>query len=73
MDQLVKEISARTGISEQQAREAAQMVIGHLKGVLPEPIASQVDGFLGTGGSSSGGNLDIGGAMNSIGDMFGKK
>jgi len=46
MEQLVNQITTRTGISEQQARDAINMVAGFLKDKLPAPIASQVDAAL---------------------------
>jgi uncharacterized protein (DUF2267 family) len=58
MDQLVQQITQRTGISENQARQAVQMVGNFLKQKLPGPMASQVDNALGTqsaGGQSQGG------------------
>ncbi len=58
MDQLVQQITQRTGISENQARQAVQMVGNFLKQRLPGPMASQVDNVLGpqsSGGQSSGG------------------
>jgi len=51
MDELVKLVSKKTGISEAQAKQAVETVIGYLKGKLPAPIASQIDGILGGGTS----------------------
>jgi uncharacterized protein (DUF2267 family) len=54
MDELIKQVSAKTGISEDQARTAVTTVIGFLKDRLPAPIASQLDNALsgeGLGGS----------------------
>jgi uncharacterized protein (DUF2267 family) len=47
MEQLIAEITQRTGISDQQAREAVNTVLTFLKGRLPAPIAAQIDGLLG--------------------------
>ena len=65
MDELIKQIQQRTGIDEAQARGAADTVIGFLKERLPAPIAGQLDGFLGGGGTSSGGSNPLGG----LGDL----
>ncbi|MEB3293957.1 MAG: hypothetical protein VKJ24_12430 [Synechococcales bacterium] len=50
MDELINQITSRTGLPEEQARQVAEVVLGFVKSKLPEPIASQVDSFLGTGG-----------------------
>ncbi|HUG47677.1 MAG TPA: hypothetical protein VMP67_04625 [Candidatus Limnocylindria bacterium] len=61
MDEIIKQIQQRTGISEEQARGAADTVIGFLKDRLPAPIAGQIDGILGGGGE--------GGALGGYGDI----
>jgi hypothetical protein len=68
MDELVNQVVQKTGISQDQANQAVQTVIGYLKGKLPEPIASQLDSVLG-GQSSSGGMM--GQAGQALGGMFG--
>jgi hypothetical protein len=50
MDELVKLVSQKTGISEEMARTAVETVIGYLKEQLPDPIAGQIDSLLGGGG-----------------------
>lgn len=55
MDELVKLIQEKTGIPEEQARTAAETALNFIKERLPEPIASQVDGFL-AGGGGAGSN-----------------
>jgi hypothetical protein len=50
MDELVKLVSQKTGISEEIARTAVETVIGYLKEQLPDPIAGQIDSLLGGGG-----------------------
>ena len=54
MDELVKRISEKTGISEDQARSAVNVVSNFLKEKLPAPIAGQVDNVL----SGAGGMTD---------------
>ena len=46
MDELIKRITEKTGISEDQAREAVNTVSAFLKQKLPAPIAGQVDNVL---------------------------
>jgi hypothetical protein len=63
MDELVKIVSQKTGLPEDQAKAAALAVIDFLKQKLPAPIGSQIDGVL--GGSGAG---DI---AKNIGGLFG--
>ena len=51
MDELVKMVSKKTGISEVLAKQAVEIVVSYLKRKLPAPIASQIDGILGGGTS----------------------
>jgi uncharacterized protein (DUF2267 family) len=78
MDELIKQVSERTGISEDKARTAVDTVVGFLKQRLPTPIAGQVDNALnssaGALGSAGGAITDkAGDVLGGIGDMFGKK
>ncbi|MCA1575809.1 MAG: HU family DNA-binding protein [Acidobacteria bacterium] len=69
MDELIKRITEKTGISEDQARSAVNTVAGFLKEKLPAPLAGQVDNVLG----GAGGMTDkLGDAASKIGNMFGK-
>ena len=63
MDELIKQITQKTGISEDQAKQAIQQVLDFIKQRLPAPIASQVDSVL------KGGAPDLG----ALGGLFGKK
>jgi hypothetical protein len=65
MDELVKLVAQKTGISEEQARTAVQTVIDFIKPKLPAPIGSQIDTIL--SGSAAG---DIG---KQLGGLFGGK
>ena len=49
MDELVNLVVQKTGISQEDARKAVEVVVNTLKSRLPGPIASHVDSFL-TGG-----------------------
>ena len=68
MDELVKMVAEKTGLSEDKAKIAVDTVIGFLKNKLPEPIAGQIDAVL--GGEGGGG---LGGVAQGLGGMFGKK
>ncbi len=55
MDELIKQVVEKTGISTEQAQTAVNTVISFLKTKLPEPIAGQLENL--AGGQSSGGGL----------------
>lgn len=65
MDELVKMISQKLGISTEQAHQAVDMVLKFLKEKLPAPIAAQIDGLL----SGSGNAEDL---LKGLGGFFGK-
>ncbi len=62
MDEVVKLVVQKTGISEDQARQAVTVVVNFLKGKLPGPIAAQLDGVLNNQG-----------AAGALGGLFGNK
>ncbi len=66
MNELVNLVTTKTGISEDKARQAIEVVVNYMKGKLPAPVASQLDQFTGAGGES-------GGIASKIGGMFGEK
>ena len=66
MDELVKAVSQKTGLSPEQSKAAAQAVIDYLKGKLPGPVAGQIDNVLKGGGG-------LGDMAKGLGGMFGKK
>lgn len=69
MEEVVKIVAEKAGITHAQAAIAVKTVAGILKDRMPESLAGQVDKYLqGTGGSQ-----DIGGMAGKIGGMFGKK
>jgi nucleoid DNA-binding protein len=53
MNELVRMVCERTGLGEDQARKAVDVVVEHLRKALPEPIAAQLDTFLGEGETAS--------------------
>jgi uncharacterized protein (DUF2267 family) len=67
MDELVRMVSQKVGISEAQASQAVETVVSFLKDKLPPPIAGQVDAAL--RGDLSGLD-DIAGGL---GGLLGKK
>lgn len=75
MDDLIKQVSERTGLSADKARTAIDTVVNFLKDKLPAPIAGQVDNALsGAGGtiaSTGGAVADKAGDL--LGGIFGKK
>jgi len=74
MDELIKQVVERTGISEQQARGAVDTVLGFLKNRLPEPLAGQLDGLVGGASGAAGGIAGAAGdVLGGLGGMFGGK
>lgn len=69
MEELIKQVSAKTGISEEQARGAVTTVLGFLKDRLPEPIAGQLDNVVAGGGGVAG---SVGDIASKVGGMFSK-
>jgi hypothetical protein len=57
MEELIKQVSAKAGISEDQARSAVSTVLDFVKGRLPAPIASQLDNAMSGEGGGIGGTL----------------
>jgi nucleoid DNA-binding protein len=63
MDELVNLVAQKTGISNDQAQKATDIVINFIKDKLPAPVAGQIDGLLAGGGDIKQG----------LGSLFGKK
>jgi len=60
MEELIKQVSAKAGISEDQARSAVNTVVDFIKNRLPAPIASQVESAMtGEGGGIGGAVGDL--------------
>ncbi len=62
MEQLIAMVVEKTGISEEAAQGAVDVVISFVKEKLPEPISGQVDGLL-SGEIDPEGGGGIGGAL----------
>jgi hypothetical protein len=67
MEELIKQVTARAGISEDQARSAINTVLDFVKTRLPEPIAGQVDNVIGGGEGVSG---VVGDIADKVGGFF---
>lgn len=71
MNELITQVSQKTGLTTEQATAVVQTVIAFLKGKLPSPIAGQIDSLL------SGGTTGLDAAKvnvtSAIGSVFGKK
>ena len=63
MDELIKRVSERAGISEEQARSAVETVAEYLKERVPAPYSGYIDKFMAGGG---------GGLSGLAGGLFGK-
>lgn len=72
MDELIKKVADKVGVTPDQAKTAIETVLGFVKDKLPAPIAAQIEGAL-NGGGESGGGLDIGDVTGAIGGIFGGK
>lgn len=70
MDELIKLVADKTGIPADTAKTAVTTVIGFLKDKLPAPLASQLDGLVGSSSDNKEGG-DSGNPLESIGKMFG--
>ena len=73
-DELVQQISQRTGIPEDKAQMAARTAIEFLDGRLPAPIGGQLGKLVqggGEGGAGGGGLGGLGGLAGGLGGMLG--
>ena len=75
MDELINRVTAKTGLSPDQAQAAVNTVLGFLKEKLPAPLASGLDSLVGGGeGSGEGSNEGLASkATSALGNLFGKK
>lgn len=70
MDELVKKVADKVGVSEAQAKQAVEIVLSFLKDRLPESMAGQVDAVIDGDLSGLG---DLGDLAGGLGGMFGNK
>ena len=78
MDDLIKTVSERAGITAEQAKQAVESVLAFIKDKLPGPIGEQVTNLLsGAGGlaGQAGGAMGdvVGRAGETLGGLFGGK
>jgi hypothetical protein len=74
MDELTNLVVQKTGISQDDARKAVEVIVSALKSKLPGPIVSHLDSFI-SGGMSGGLNTLTGEAgemlKGKLGSLFG--
>jgi hypothetical protein len=70
MDNIIKMIAEKAGISEAQAQTAITTLMGFLKDKMPGGIGAQVESFIKGGGAATGGDM-MGGLKDKVGGMFG--
>ena len=69
MEELIKQVTTKAGISEEQARSAVNVVLDFVKNRLPAPIAGQIENAVkGEGGGIGGVAGDI---ASKVGGMLG--
>jgi hypothetical protein len=75
VDELIKLVAGKVGLSAEQAEQAVNTVLGFLKDKLPAPIAGQLENIVGggAGGAGAAGGLDLGDVGGALGGLFGKK
>lgn len=74
MDELVRLVSSRLGLSEEISRQAVELVLSQLKQHFPAPISGQIDKLLqGTGSLSDLSKVPTGDALGKLGGLFGRK
>jgi hypothetical protein len=66
MQELIKLVSKKTGLSEELSKVAVDVVLDYLKKKLPAPVAVQVEAVL-------NGEGNLGAAANVIGGLLGGK
>jgi hypothetical protein len=71
MNEIIQKLMDKTGLPEDKATAAVDTVVGFLKEKLPSPISAQIDSLM--AGGASGVTEKLGGIMQSVGGMFGKK
>jgi len=69
MEELIKQVTAKAGISEEQARTAVSTVLDFVKTKLPAPIAGQIESVMSGEGGGIGGMA--GGLASKVGGLLG--
>ena len=74
MEELIKQVSERSGISEAQARKAVDTVMNSMRDKLPASVSGTIDSALGGGANVAGDLSDTAqNVLGGIGGIFGKK
>jgi hypothetical protein len=74
MEELIRQVTERTGITESQARTAIDTVMGYMRDKLPASASGMIDGVVGGGANAAGGVADTAqNVLGGIGGIFGKK
>ena len=71
MDELLKAVADKTGLPADKAQGAIDAVLDFLKDKLPEPIAGQLENFIGGGDGDSGEGGGIGDLLDKGKGMLG--
>ncbi len=71
MDELVKLVAQKTGLSEERSKQAVEIVLEYLKDKLPAPIAGRIDGVL--SGEGALGGLDLDNLTEGLGGLLGNE
>jgi hypothetical protein len=72
LDELVQQISQRTGLPADKAEAAARTAVEFLDSRLPAPIGGNLSKMVnGSGGGGGGGMPDLGKMAGGLGGMFG--
>jgi hypothetical protein len=69
VDELIKTVASKVGISAEQAKTAVETVLGFLKAKLPAALGGQIDAAAGGGGGTAPNPADV---AKGLGGMFGK-
>jgi hypothetical protein len=70
MNEIVRMVAERTGIGEDKAQQAVQVVVEQLRKRLPAPLASHLDSFVSGQANTAEGE---GGIAGKIGNLMGRK
>lgn len=68
MDEIIKLVAKKTGLSNEMSKLAVETVLNYLKKKLPAPVAAQIDALM--QGKTSLEN--IGGVVDGLGSLMGK-
>ncbi len=69
MDELLKQVTAKTGMSAEQVKPVVDSVLGFLKEKLPGGLGGHIDTLLG----GEGGGMNLGDVAKNLGGLFGGK